>query len=90
LDFYLSTVLKPNYLKIIIGHFNSYTFFTFFLVFSIVFLFFPLFSSRFLFIKNLWKRKIIEVEKEVADILKLSESKFAKKLDQKYGKIIFY
>jgi hypothetical protein len=46
--------------------------------------------SNFLFIKNLWKRKIIEVDKEVADILKLSESKFAIKLDQKYGKIIFY
>ena len=45
--------------------------------------------SNFLFIKNLWKREIIEVDKEVADILKLSESKFAIKLDQKYGKIIF-
>jgi hypothetical protein len=41
--------------------------------------------SNFLFIKNLWKREIIEVERDVADILKLSESKFAIKLDQKYG-----
>ena len=42
--------------------------------------------SNFLFIKNLWKREIIEVERQVADILKLSESKFAIKLDQKYGR----
>ena len=41
--------------------------------------------SNFLFIKNLWKREIIEVDREVADILKLTESKFATKLDQKYG-----
>ncbi len=37
--------------------------------------------TNFLFIKNLWKREIIEVERDVADILQLSESKFAIKLD---------
>jgi hypothetical protein len=40
--------------------------------------------SNFLFIKNLWKRGMIVVDKNVANILKLSESKYAMKLDQKY------
>lgn len=45
--------------------------------------------SNFLFIKNLWKRGVILVDGKLANILKLSETDYAIKLDQKYGEIIF-
>ena len=41
--------------------------------------------SNFNFIKNLWERGLITADKEVINILKLSELKYALKLDKKYG-----
>jgi hypothetical protein len=45
--------------------------------------------SNFLFIKNLYKRGVILVDGKLAKILKLSETKYAIKLDQKYGEISY-
>ena len=40
--------------------------------------------SNFLFIKNLWKRKLINTSKKISKILNMSELKYAEKLDTKY------
>lgn len=40
--------------------------------------------SNFIFVKNLWKKKIIKASKQVEDILKLSELKYARRLDRQY------